>query len=212
MQSRSHHSSTDVFAANQAPGLPQDSEYSRVRVPVDGTPLEFSALLLRDMCHCSSCVHESSRQRLYSTAQIPPGIQARTVDMLSSDPESVRITWSNDAPGFDKTHETHLSMDELRSLNNIGAMPSGPFQDSIEAQLLWRRDDYNVLDTDFEDYMNNDDALYTAMKQLRTHGLIFVTGIPDKEDALTHIARRIGPMKETFYGHTWDGKWIDQRD
>jgi gamma-butyrobetaine dioxygenase len=180
-----------------------------VHVSVDGTKLDFSALLLRDLCHCPSCVHESSRQRLYSTAQIPPDIQARTVDVSPLDSESVRITWDNDGPGFDETHETRLRMDVLRSLKNVGAM-SGPFQDALEAQVLWARDDYDLPDTDFEGYVDNDAALYAAMKQLRTHGLVFVTGIPDNDDALTQIARRIGPMKDTFYGHTWDGKWVDR--
>lgn len=85
----------------------------------------------------------------------------------------------------------------------------GPFHNALEPQALWGRDDYNLPDTDFEDYMDNDAALSTTMEQLRTHGLVFVTGIPDKEDALTHIAKRMGPMKDTFYGYTWDGEWID---
>lgn len=174
-------------------------------MPVDGAYLDFSALLLRDLCHCNSCVHESSRQRLYSAAQIPREIQARTVDIPSSNPESVRITWNRDAPGFDETHETCLSMDVLRGINDTGAMP-GPFQTALDRQNLWGRDDYDVPDTDFRDYMDNDTTLYTALEQLRTHGLLFVTGIPDEEDALTHIARRMGPMKDTFYGHTWDGE------
>lgn len=44
------------------------------------------------------------------------------------------------------------------------------------------------------------------MRQLRQHGLVFITDIPRLEDALEKIAKRMGPMKDTFYGYTWDGK------
>lgn len=134
-----------------------------------------------------------------------PQIQARTVEIGSEDPERVNITWINDAPEFDESHQTSLNMKDLRGLVDTGAMP-GPFQDALQKQALWAKDDYCVPDTDFADYMANDEAVYGAMKQLRTHGLIFVTNIPHLEDALEKIATRMGPMKDTFYGYTWDGE------
>lgn len=53
--------------------------------------------------------------------------------------------------------------------------------------------------------MQDDASLYTAMKKLCRDGLLFVTGIPDNDQGLVRIATRMGPMKDTFYGLTWDG-------
>lgn len=168
---------------------------------IDGAEQDFSALLLRDMCECPSCVHESSRQRLFSTAEIPSNIQARSIEQTA---ESVAITWIRDAPGFDHTHTTILSIDALRNLGSIGAV-YGPFQSALDSSVTWGRDDEPARDVRFEDYMYDDTALNYAIKHLHTHGLLFVTDVPHKEEALVDIATRIGPMKDTFYGRTWDG-------
>lgn len=124
--------------------------------------------------------------------------------MIEQTAESVAITWTQDAPGFDETHTTILSIDALRDLASVGAV-SGPFQKALDPPVTWGRDDDPARDVKFEDYMNNDAVLNHAIKHLHTHGLLFVTDIPHKEGALIDIATRIGPMKDTFYGLTWDG-------
>lgn len=177
------------------------SAASAVSLSIDSAKHDFSALLLRDLCECPLCVHKSSRQRLYSTAEIPPDIRARVIEQTA---ESVAITWTQDAPGFDETHTTILSIDALRDLASVGAV-SGPFQKALDPPVTWGRDDDPARDVKFEDYMNNDAVLNHAIKHLHTHGLLFVTDIPHKEGALIDIATRIGPMKDTFYGLTWDG-------
>lgn len=193
------------MATHSETAAPSDFDASRVSIPIDGQNQEYSALLLRDLCSCPKCVHESTAQRLYSTADVPSNIRAKAVDVTGSNPASLKITWENDAPGFDETHETYLNIDGLRDINRAGAL-SGPFQDTLASQSLWGAKDYHVPDTEFGDYMKDDAALYACMQQLRTHGLLFITKIPDDEQALVKIATRMGPMKDTFYGYTWDGK------
>lgn len=171
---------------------------------MDGKEAEFSALLLRDLCQCPACVHESTNQKLYSTADIPPEIEARSIQHSASTPDSITLKWNSDAPGFGEAHETVLSLDTLRCLQSTGALP-GPFQDRFEKQDLWGAADQKPPDTTFKDYLGDDEAVYKVMKQLRTHGLVFITEIPHLEDALQKIATRMGPMKDTFYGYTWDG-------
>lgn len=92
----------------------------------------------------------------------------------------------------------------LRNLQSVGAA-SGPFQAPLERPVLWGATESKPPDTTFADYLGDDRAVYEVMKQLRTHGLVFITQIPHLEDALVKIATRMGPMKDTFYGYTWDG-------
>lgn len=198
----SFHTSTKHYAAIETQDGKAIPAASEILLNVDGQEENFSALLLRDMCHCPSCVHPTTRQKLYSTADIPTSIKPRSVHVSES---SITLTWKNDVPGFDYEHSTVFQTDDLKTLSKTGALP-GPFAQALPSQVLWDSASADIEDTSFDDYMANDAALLRVLKQLRTHGLVFVTDIPDDEHAMSQIATRMGPMKDTFYGRTWDGK------
>lgn len=103
--------------AKQEP--PTDMKPSRVSIPIDDVAVDFSTVLLRDSCSCPLCVHESTQQRLFSTADVPSTILAREVahDALS---DCVVITWDNDAPGYSEGHATKLDMATLRKVSQLG--------------------------------------------------------------------------------------------
>ncbi|KAK2685761.1 hypothetical protein QWA68_015836 [Fusarium oxysporum] len=182
---------------------------SRVPISVDGKTLEFSSILLRDSCQCPKCVHESTNQRLFSTADIPANIQARFVEIDSAS-DSVHIKWKNDAPGFGEDHTTKLTVATLRELNQSGSLP-GFGRDTHDAQMLWTKEPLpNLRDFDYNEYMNDDKEVYKFVHQLRTDGLAFVTNVPGKVESLATIAERIGPVQDTFYGRTWDVRTVPQ--
>lgn len=173
-------------------------------ISVDGETLEFSSILLRDSCQCPSCVHESSRQRLFSAADIPAKIQARSVDFDAAS-DSVDIKWTNDAPGFSHDHITNVRVADLRELKQSGSL-SGFGRDTHDAQVLWTKEPLGSLkDFDYNEYMQDDKQVYELIRQLRIDGLAFVTNIPGEVESLAKIATRIGPVQDTFYGRTWDG-------
>lgn len=118
----------------------------------------------------------------------------------------MNIKWENDAPGFGEDHMTQISVAALRELDQSGSLP-GFSRDSHDAQILWNKDPLpNLQDFDYNEYMKDDREVYKLIHQLRTDGLAFVTNVPGKVESLATIATRIGPVQDTFYGHTWDGK------
>ncbi|KAJ4256049.1 hypothetical protein NW762_009123 [Fusarium torreyae] len=177
-------------------------------ISVDGETLEFSSILLRDSCSCPSCVHEWTNQRLFSTADIPADIQPRSVEIDSAS-ESVNIKWNKDVPGHSVDHTTTLSVAALRELSRSGSLP-GFGKDTHHAQVLWTKEPLNLQDFDYEEYMNDDKAVYKLIHQLRTDGLAFVTNVPGVERSVAAIATRIGPVQDTFYGHTWDVRTVPE--
>ena len=157
------------------------------------------------MCECSSCVHESSKQRLFSTFEIPAAIQARLVTESTSARDAIDIQWEDDAPGFDKNHKTTISRKVLRGLKTVGEAP-GPFLTPPAASVAWDAQSATLPDYQYDSYMEDDTTLYQVVKQLQSHGLAFVVGTPGIEKSVSTIAERIGPVKDTFYGYTWDGE------
>ena len=148
-------------------------------------------------------MHETSRQRLFSAADIPVDIQARDIE-VGAPSGSVSIKWENDVVGYTPEHVTTLELDALRNLTRSGS-PSGSRKEYVPSQVLWTQEPLNLPDYDYETYMKDDGALYSLIKQLRTHGLAFIKNIPGLKESLVTIATRIGPIKDTFYGYTWDG-------
>jgi alpha-ketoglutarate-dependent taurine dioxygenase len=57
-------------------------------------------------------------------------------------------------------------------------------------------------------YMKDDKAFFQTLLNLRAYGLVVIRGVPEEEIAVENIANRIGPLRNTFYGLTWDVKSV----
>lgn len=106
--------------------------------------------------------------------------------------------------GYGEKHATTLSITALRLMRETGYAP-GSQKDEFPSPVLWSEKALNLPDYPYDQYMKDDSVLYQLVKQLRTDGLAFVTNVPGVKESLATIATRIGPVKDTFYGHTWDG-------
>ncbi|EME87684.1 uncharacterized protein MYCFIDRAFT_98155, partial [Pseudocercospora fijiensis CIRAD86] len=161
---------------------------------------------LRDLCQCSKCVDSSTRQKLFSTPDIPSDIKAKEI---THDSGNVSIKWQNDAPGYAEDHVTTLPLEGLRRLCSRGKMTPEP---APIPRTYWNTQAYTseTSDFDYEDYMSSDSTLYSAARQLHTHGLLFMTNVPEDEESVVRVAERIGPLKTTFYGKTWDVRSVPE--
>ncbi|KAK5737269.1 hypothetical protein LTR17_006881 [Elasticomyces elasticus] len=56
--------------------------------------------------------------------------------------------------------------------------------------------------------MKDDATVYSVVKQLKTQGLMFITGVSDVEQSVAAIGERIRPIRDTFYGRTWDVRTV----
>lgn len=185
--------------------LPDQS--NGVAINFDGEIHNLSPLLLRDLCRCPRCVDSSTKQKLFATVDIPADLQA-TVE-TSNDPAYISLRWTKDIPGLEADHVTQLSAETLRSLVTPG---SAIRTRKPVKRALWTSEEFqrDVPDMDYEAYMTSDSRLHRALQHLHTHGLMFLTGVPESESSVSTIASRIGPLKNTFYGYTWDVRSVPQ--
>jgi alpha-ketoglutarate-dependent taurine dioxygenase len=56
----------------------------------------------------------------------------------------------------------------------------------------------------YDSFMHDDSGLKTALSLLHYYGLFFVDKVPSDEESVAKLAERIGPIRNTFYGRTWD--------
>ncbi|CAD0097026.1 unnamed protein product [Aureobasidium mustum] len=158
----------------------------------------FDNIFLRDSCTCSQCVDTSTRQKRFDSADIPSNIRIRNIE---TKPDNVVITWKHDVPGFGPDHETVLSTQQL------GSSPDFPVTHEYQGgKWSWDRTrlEKSRLDFEYNEYMSDDKVLFDLLQQLQTFGLVFIKNVPEAESSVVQTANRIGPLKNTFYGDTWD--------
>jgi gamma-butyrobetaine dioxygenase len=199
-----------ALAKDQKP-VPQIPKQSKSH-PVVGKLLDRpDPFWLRDACSCELCVDPSSKQKHFQTSDIP-----LEIDYLSKEvgPDGTLIvTWSNDIPGFGSNHVSTYTNSFLSSYsNNSRVKAEEPYPYRYRECTRWDKAIIkdSVKFVDFNNYMSQDSVLHDVLKQLQVYGLVFLRNIPESEKAIEDIGGRIGPLKNTFYGLTWDVKSVPQ--
>ncbi|KAJ5698777.1 hypothetical protein N7462_000782 [Penicillium macrosclerotiorum] len=167
--------------------------------------LKRSYFYLRDLCQCPQCKDPHSKQRSFRTSDIPDNIQARSVRWDGGDLE---IQWRNDIPGYDAEHTSRWNINFLKRPATL----THDHQSPNMKPMHWsgRSMDHLQHWVPYNDYMHDDATFTAAMRNLSRLGLIFVKDVPDSREMVEQIATRMGPLRNTFYGATWDVRTVPQ--
>ncbi|CAD6502269.1 BgTH12-02507 [Blumeria graminis f. sp. triticale] len=160
-------------------------------------------VIVRDACTCHMCVDGNSGQKNFRTTDIPRNITPRNCELVEG---GVQIQWKNDIPGFEshKTFLTHLQVQSSEGQIII--------KDVEEQMLTWDKFQLNqslpALRFNYQSYLDEDHILHQVLCKMQKWGIVFFEQVPESEKAVEAIAGRLGPLRNTFYGQTWDVKSI----
>ncbi|GFF67187.1 trimethyllysine dioxygenase, mitochondrial [Aspergillus lentulus] len=179
---------------------------AKMDVMIDGEPRGFRYMLLRDACKCNLCVDEHSKQRKFRTTDIPPLIVPRDVQW---DGKELQIKWSTDIEGWGPDH---VSKYDVAMFKDHRANPPRSDTGTMRRRFLWDKKamEESQYWVSYEDYMNDETAFVKSMRQLALMGIIFVKDIPDSREMVEKIATKMGPLRNTFYGQTWDVRSVPE--
>lgn len=163
---------------------------------------------LRDTCSCHKCVDPHSKQRNFHIADIPADIRPSSIHWVHhKEGQSLRVKWASDVPGFD---DSHISYFHARQLSGPGSparrLPAARHRKLWDKETM-EKDQYWIS---YEEYMNDDVKFAKAMRALALYGLLFVKDIPDSREMVEKIATRMGPLRNSFYGKTWDVRSVPE--
>lgn len=155
-------------------------------------------IFVRDACACSMCVDPHSGQKSFKTTDIPMNIEIGDMKLQG---DSLHVKWINDIPGF----HSHKSIIPVKSLvtpddswNPLPDTSPSTWDVKIMQQVMPN------IRFDFTQYISGSKTFHEAIRSIKKWGIIFLTGVPDCEDAVEKIASLIGPLRNTFYGKIWD--------
>ncbi|KAK7954666.1 TfdA family Taurine catabolism dioxygenase TauD [Apiospora saccharicola] len=154
---------------------------------------------LRDGCGCSSCVDPHSGQKNFGSTDVP--LDLPITSCRKTEDGALEIVWQNDF--LTRGRESHTStyspeqVDSFFTPRKEAIFPPVVFWDK---QTIKR----DITFIEYDDWMNNDEALAAGVRKLQTHGIFFIRNAPHSEESVISMSSRIGNLKETLYGRTWD--------
>ncbi|KAJ3086237.1 hypothetical protein HK102_013374 [Quaeritorhiza haematococci] len=170
---------------------------------------------LRDHCQCPLCVHPSNRQKLHNSGDVPVTVQPTSVRLVPSEgwEPLLEVVWPTQSLRAKKTgpvtsNEQHVSTYELSFLKRYNYSMSEGKRRQAKRPAIWDGkmfEDRNRV-VSYKDFMNSTDVMREAFRFFRDYGLLFLKDVPVEDHAIETVATSFGPIRETFYGRTWDVK------
>jgi gamma-butyrobetaine dioxygenase len=185
-----------------------EAEKSDIAVEIDGERHQFDCFFLRDACSCPKCVDPSTQQKLFSTTDLPADVLPRAVRIKNKG--ALEVVWNH------PEDHPHVSFYEPEFLLRYStAERRRHFRFPVPQQIYWDGEMMreNLLKVDYDAFLKDDLMLHKVLVQLHLYGLALFVNVPSENTDGTEIANlatRIGEIKQTFYGRTWDVKSVAQ--
>ncbi|EFW21595.1 hypothetical protein D8B26_001767 [Coccidioides posadasii str. Silveira] len=182
------------------------AKYSRLFIQADGSWLQFNCMRLRDACTCSQCVDPSTKQRNFLTSDLSPDVKPKDLRMEG---DKVTVTWTGSLANPEEEHVSTYSTKQLRNLNT--PRPARHYRGG-PTKIVWDKATFekNQHWISFDEYMNDDVKFGLVMRSLYRYGLAFVKNVPESTESVSQIATRMGPLRNSFYGLTWDVRSVPE--
>ncbi|WVQ82621.1 hypothetical protein IAT38_004753 [Cryptococcus sp. DSM 104549] len=166
---------------------------------------------LRDSCTCTACRDSSTRQLNTTTGKAVQEAKGTQItlekrhDSQGSSSTGLLVKWS-------ESHTCHFDIPTLRSMIGTDATPwsrRSPF-----LRQTWDASTISQTDIRFT-YNNLDTSLLPLLKRLQSFGLVVISDVPTNptgnvECKLREVMGKIGELRNTFYGETWNVKSMKQ--
>jgi gamma-butyrobetaine dioxygenase len=158
---------------------------------------------LRDNCKCARCIDPSTRQKLHSSGSAASAKLSQAVKGFDAAGVSgVHATWSD-------SHASFYTEGELASMVAFNAGKTNVNHNY--KRHFWDKD---ILEGSHLRMRYQDVDMLEMLRQVQVYGLVIISGVPtertsDRDCELRAFMSRIGEIRNTFYGETWDVKSVE---
>lgn len=168
----------------------------------------FNNLFLRDSSRSPKSVDPTTGQKLMTTGQLSRNPLSTTPSNVRVTPEGkfISIEWE-DGDSYDYPLEFVYKYKGSSFVTESMRITSPSSKTTFWDKRILDNHMDEVIGTDYQAYMSDDNHLHQLLKTLSKFGIAFINGVPQgAHNAIKDIAKRIGPIRNTFYGETFDLK------
>ncbi|XP_053305146.1 gamma-butyrobetaine dioxygenase [Spea bombifrons] len=161
---------------------------------MDGGHSVYPYVWLRDNCQCPECFLNSAKARKLPIENLDVNTGVKDVTLM--DDKKICVTWPDE-------HQSEFDAQWLKE-RCFSEQSREEMQEELFAQEHhhWGCD-LQIPTMSYEDVLRSDQSAYEWLCALRKVGIVLLEGAPVKQGELVTLGKRIGYMRLTFYGYTW---------
>ncbi|XP_028999354.1 gamma-butyrobetaine dioxygenase [Betta splendens] len=160
----------------------------------DGGQSLYPFTWLRDNCQCPQCTLQSAKARklLMSDLDIYTGVNVVEV----TNDNKVSVVWTDQ-------HNSVFDPDWLKKRCFSPAARQAMQEELFLNGRYYWDSTLRIPTADFQEVLSDDKAALAWLVALRRVGIVYLRGAPAERGQVARLAERIGYLRLTFYGHTW---------
>lgn len=211
----SHQQDTRPIVPNHSLQLPTNTaqDPTHTIVSLNNETIALPNVYLRDSCQCHKCIDPSTSQKTFNTGDIDPSVRPAALRVINN---SLELIWKEQGVADLGSGSNHRSVFPASFLASYVSRPAATqTRMNDHRAIAWDKQIITTqlpdIEVDYSSYMSSPATVHKVVTALMQYGLAFINKCPsgpstDAEAAVSHITTRIGPLKNTFYGSTWDVK------
>ncbi|XP_015719005.1 gamma-butyrobetaine dioxygenase [Coturnix japonica] len=160
----------------------------------DGSESHYPCVWLRDNCQCPQCFLHSAKARKLLFEDLDVDIVAKEITL--TDRKKVSITWPDE-------HTSEYEAEWLKKRCFSEAARAEMREDLFLPGHEYWGSDLQLPKMPFEEIMYDDESAYKWLCTLKKTGVVLLTGAAARQGELVKLGHRIGFLRLTFYGPTW---------
>lgn len=159
----------------------------------DGNHSVYPYAWLRDNCQCPQCFLSSAKARKFAIKDLDVNIS----------PEKIILTDSKISVAWPDQHISEFDANWLRTrCFHQSTREEKQNQYFMRDQLHWGSE-FQIPTANFEEVLTCDEVAYKWLCNLRRVGFVQLKHAPAEKGQVAKLGKRIGYVRLTFYGHTW---------
>ncbi|XP_041845859.1 gamma-butyrobetaine dioxygenase isoform X2 [Melanotaenia boesemani] len=160
----------------------------------DGERSLYPFTWLRDNCQCPLCTLQSAQARLLLLADLDIHTGVEVVEVNNDN--KVSIVWP----------DQHISIFDAEWLKKRCFSPAA--RQAMQEELFLNERYYwnsklRIPTANYQEVLHDDKAALAWLLALRRVGIVYLKGAPVEQGQVARLAERIGYLRLTFYGYTW---------
>jgi gamma-butyrobetaine dioxygenase len=163
----------------------------------DGRISEFHAIWLRDNCACPACRHPKALERRFLLIDEAGDIRIQEIVLTGAG--DVEIRFAPDAAG-----KAHLSRFAAAWLRHHDYGDAARAEREHKPKLWSSIKGFELPSFDYRNVMETDKGLHAWLSAWKDYGAALLRGAPAEPGQVVKIASRIGPLRPTNFGTSYD--------
>ncbi|XP_015281171.1 PREDICTED: gamma-butyrobetaine dioxygenase [Gekko japonicus] len=160
----------------------------------DGSQSLYPSVWLRDNCQCPDCFLHSAKARKLLLENLDVNIEAK--DVTLTEQKKVYIIWPDN-------HTSEFEAEWLKKRCFSEQARAKIQEELFLSERQYWGSDLQLPTMTFDEVLYCDESAYKWLVTLKKVGIVLLTGAAIRQGELLKLGQRIGFLRLTFYGPTW---------